>query len=144
MVDDDQCEFLGARKSLVLRTASGVVGLERWVEAGRGLSVVSEALHEAGAIEVAWLLRVQGDTILRLIQVGENWMARELRVEPQDLHAVWVELCDHFGLWAEQADVMSCDGVPGGLPVCQFVETASEAVGRKQTYRTLNLVRVLL
>ena len=101
MVGDDGSGFLGANKSLVLRPASSVVGLEKCVGVGHGLSMVFDALHEAGAIEVAWLLRVQGDTILRLIQVGENWMARELRVEPQDLHAVRVELCDDFGLGAE-------------------------------------------
>jgi hypothetical protein len=104
---DDQSELLEARKSIELRPASSVVGLERWVEVGRGLSVVFDALHDAGAIELPWLLRARGGTSLRLVKVGEDRVAHELRVEPQDLHAVWVELCDNFGLGAEQAEVVS-------------------------------------
>jgi hypothetical protein len=34
-------------------------------------------------------------------------MAHELWVEPQDLHAVRVELCDDFGLGTEHAQVVS-------------------------------------
>ena len=78
-----------------------MVGLERHVEVGHGLSTVFEAFHKAGAIELAWLLRARSDVRLRLIEIGEDGMAHELRVEPQDLHAVWVELCDDFGLGTE-------------------------------------------
>jgi len=95
--------------SLVLRPASGVVGLERCVEAGHDLSVTFEALREAGAIKPAWLLRARGDTSLRLIEVGEDGMAHELWIEPQNLHAVRIELCNDLGLGAEQESVVSRD-----------------------------------
>ena len=54
------------------------------------------------------LLQARGDAFLRLvIKVGEDRMAHELRVEPQNLHAVRVELCNDLGLGAEQAEVVS-------------------------------------
>jgi hypothetical protein len=107
MVGDDGSGFLRANKSLVLRPASSVVGLEKCVGVGHGLSVVFDALHEAGAIEVAWLLRSRGGAILRPTKVGEDRMAHEFWVEPQDLHAVRFELCDDFRLGAKQAEVVS-------------------------------------
>jgi hypothetical protein len=91
---------------LVLKPASSVVGLERCVVID-GLPAVFDALHDAGAIELAWLVRARGDASLRLIEVGEDGMAHELWVEPQDLHAVRVELCDDFGLGTEHAQVVS-------------------------------------
>ena len=101
MVGDGRSGFPGANKSLMLRPASSVIGLEKCVGAGHGLSVVFDAPHAAGAIEVAWLLRAQGDAILRFIRVSEDRMAHELWVEPQDLHAVRFELCDNFCFGAE-------------------------------------------
>jgi hypothetical protein len=38
---------------------------------------------------------------LRLIKVGEDRMAHEFRVEPQNLHAVRVKFRDDFGFGAE-------------------------------------------
>jgi hypothetical protein len=107
MAGDDRPGFLVARRSLVLRPASSVEGLGRCVEVGRSLSVIFDALHEAGAIELAWLLRARDDAILRPIKVGEDWMAHEIRIEPQNLRAVGVELCNDFCLGAEQAEVVN-------------------------------------
>ena len=84
-----------------MRSASSVVGLERCVEVGHGVSVVFDALHEAGAVKLAWLLRARGEAVLRLIKVGEDRMAHEFRVEPQNLHAVRVKFRDDFGFGAE-------------------------------------------
>ena len=83
-----------------MRSASSVVGLERCVEVGHGVSVVFDAL-QAGAVKLAWLLRARGEAVLRLIKVGEDRMAHEFRVEPQNLHAVRVKFRDDFGFGAE-------------------------------------------
>jgi hypothetical protein len=56
MVGGARPGFLGAMRSLVLRPASCVVGLERCVEVGHCLSVILAALHEAGVANLAWLL----------------------------------------------------------------------------------------
>jgi hypothetical protein len=57
MVGDDRCGFLRAGRSLMLRSASGVVGLARCVEVNHGLSMTFDALHETSATKLAWLLR---------------------------------------------------------------------------------------
>ena len=84
-----------------MRPASSVVGLEMCVEVGHGVSVSFDTFHDFSIGKLTSLLRARESVFLRLVEVGEHRVAYELWVEPQDLHAVRVELCDDFGLGAE-------------------------------------------
>ena len=73
-----------------MRPASSVVGLERCVEVGHGVSVNFDTFHDFNIGKLTSLLRARESVFLRLIEVGEHRVTSELWEESQNLHAVRV------------------------------------------------------